>query len=314
MSNQNSPAVSVVIPTRNEEANIVQMAAAIVEQMEKTRETFELIFIDNASDDRTVELGRDLCANDPRIRLIINARNFGQMRSPTHGIFVARGKAVVNLCADFQDPPELIPAFVEKWRAGTDIILGVRQSEKSSFILGKIRKISYWFAGRFGDYPVVQNATGFGLYDRKVVEAIRRLNEPEPFFRGMLAETGYSMETISYPRPQRAGGKSNNNFFALLDFALSALAGASKRFVRVPFFVGAIALIASAAALPLALLSWLVGGSVSPWLWLALFEFHFGLLFVFVGVVGDQIRLISERTRQTPLVTERERVNFPEDH
>jgi len=314
VSNQNSPAVSVVIPTRNEEANIVQMAAAIVEQMEKTRETFELIFIDNASDDRTVELGRDLCANDPRIRLIINARNFGQMRSPTHGIFVARGKAVVNLCADFQDPPELIPAFVEKWRAGTDIILGVRQSEKSSFILGKIRKISYWFAGRFGDYPVVQNATGFGLYDRKVVEAIRRLNEPEPFFRGMLAETGYSMETISYPRPQRAGGKSNNNFFALLDFALSALAGASKRFVRVPFFVGAIALIASAAALPLALLSWLVGGSVSPWLWLALFEFHFGLLFVFVGVVGDQIRLISERTRQTPLVTERERVNFPEDH
>lgn len=314
MTDLDIPTISVVIPTRNEEANIVQMAASIVEQMEKTGETFDLIFIDNASDDRTVELGRELCARDPRIRMIVNARNFGQMRSPTHGIFVARGKAVVNLCADFQDPPELIPSFVAKWRAGTDIILGVRESEKSSFMLSKIRKLSYWFAGRFGDYPVVRNATGFGLYDRKVVEATRRLREPEPFFRGMLAETGYSLETISYPRPQRAGGRSNNNFFALLDFTLSALAGASKKFVRVPFYVGAITMIASAAALVLALIVGIFGGSVANWLWLALFEFHFGLLFIFLGVMGDQVRLISERTRQTPLVIERERVNFPEDY
>lgn len=311
---ENTPTISVVIPTRNEEANIVQMAAAIVEQMEKTGETFDLIFIDNASDDRTVELGREICAKDARIRLIVNARNFGQMRSPTHGIFVARGEAVINLCADFQDPPELIPSFIEKWRAGTNIILGVRESEKSSFMLSKIRRLSYWFAAKFGDYPVVRNATGFGIYDRKVVETIRKLKEPEPFFRGMLAETGYSMETISYPRPQRAGGRSNNNFFALLDFTLSALAGASKRFVRVPFFVGAITLVASVAAIPLGILAWLLGGSIVPWLWLALFELHFGLLFVFLGVVGDQIRLISERTRQTPLVIERERVNFPEDY
>jgi len=308
------PTISVVVPTRNEQDNVVQMANALVQQMEKTGESFELIFIDNASDDNTVELARGLCASDPRIRLIVNARNFGQMRSPTHGIFVARGKAVVNLCADFQDPPELIPSFVAKWRAGTSIVLGVRQSEKSSFMLSKIRDISYWFAGRFGDYPVVRNATGFGLYDRKVVEAIRQLKEPEPFFRGMLAETGYSIETITYPRPQRAGGKSNNNFFALLDFTLSALAGASKRFVRVPFYAGAVLIAATAACILGALVSALFNGPVMPWIWLTLFEFHFGLLFIFLGVMGDQIRLISERTRQTPLVIERERVNFPEGY
>ena len=313
MSTVDQPTISVVIPTRNEEANVVQMAAAIVAEMEKTGETFDLIFIDNASDDRTVELAKEVCARDERIKLIVNARNFGQMRSPTHGIFVASGKAIVNLCADFQDPPHLIPAFVERWRAGTDIVLGVRQSEKTSFMLTKIRKFSYWFAGRFGDYPVVRNATGFGLYDRKVVEAIRKLKEPEPFFRGMLAETGYSLETITYPRPERAGGKSNNNFFALLDFTLSALAGASKKFVRVPFYVGGVLLAATPAILLMALIAGLLGKGISGWLWLALFEFHFGLLFIFLGVVGDQIRLISERTRQTPLVIERERVNFPED-
>ena len=310
----NRPDISVVIPCRNEEGNAIQIAVAVCQEMEAAGGSFDVIFIDNASEDRTVPLLRELCARDPRIRLIINSRNFGQMRSPTHAIFQARGRAVINMCADFQDPPALLGAFVERWRAGVDIVLGVRASEKSSFSLSTSRRTAYWFARRFGDYPVIPNATGFGLYDRKVVEQIARLNEPEPFFRGMLVETGYHLETISYPRPPRAAGASNNNFFALLDFALSGLAGSSKKLVRMPFYVGVLALLVAALLVPGGAIAAALGHGGWGWATAFLFQLQFGLLFTFLGLIGDQIRLISERTRQTPLVIERERVNFPDNY
>ncbi|CAM3247305.1 Glycosyltransferase 2-like domain-containing protein [Sphingomonas antarctica] len=306
--------VSVVIPVRNEEENAIPIAEAVIREMERTGVSFDLIFIDNSSQDRTVALLRELCARDPRVRLIINARNFGQMRSPTHAIFEARGRAVINMCADFQDPPTLLPEIVRRWQAGSEIVLGVRESERSSFGLSVARRTAYWFARRFGDYPIIPNATGFGLYTQRVVQEIARLNEPEPFFRGMLVETGFDIVTISYPRPPRAAGRSNNNFFALLDFALSGIAGSSKRLVRVPFFAGTIGVIAAFLLFPITILASLWGAAGWGW-WLAIaLQLQFGLLFIFLGLIGDQIRLISERTRQTPLVVERERVNFPADY
>jgi polyisoprenyl-phosphate glycosyltransferase len=309
-----TPTITVTIPCRNEEGNAAAIAAAVIAELEPTGETFDIIFIDNASDDRTVPIIRELCARDPRIRLIINARNFGQMRSPTHAIFQARGRAVIAMCADFQDPPALLGQFVERWRKGADIILGVRGSEASSLRLRLGRALAYWFAKTFGDYPIIPNATGFGLYDRKVVDTIARLREPEPFFRGMLVETGYSLELIHYERPQRKAGRSNNNFFALLDFALSGLAGASKKIVRVPFYIGVLSGLVACLTLCGALIASLLGARAMPWLAVTLIETNFAVLFTFLGIVGDQIRLISERTRQTPLVIERERVNFPPDY
>jgi len=308
------PVFSVVIPCRNEEANVVAIVKAVIGEMDQVGEPFDLILIDNASEDATVRLARGLCTDDPRIRLIVNARNFGQMRSPTHAIFQARGRAIISLCADFQDPPELIKAFVERWRDGADIVLGVRESEKSSMLLSLWRNLSYAFAVRFGDYPIIPNATGFGLYDRKVVKAIAGLKEPEPFFRGMLVETGYSIELVPYARRERAAGRSNNNFVELLDFALSSLTGASKKMLRLPFYVGAISGIVAALCFLAAALSILIGGNSWLWLAVAIAESHVAVLFIFLGLIGDQIRIISERTRQTPLVVERERVNFPADY
>jgi glycosyltransferase involved in cell wall biosynthesis len=309
-----APDISVVIPCRNEEANAIPIAEAVIAEMERAGASFDLIFIDNASEDRTVPLLRGLCERDPRVRLIVNARNFGQMRSPTHGIFVARGRAVINMCADFQDSPALIGRFVERWRAGVDIVLGVRASETSSPGLSFFRNLAYRLAARFGDYPVIPNATGFGLYDRKVVRAIERLKEPEPFFRGMLVETGYDIELIPYARPPRAAGKSNNDFFALLDFALSGLAGSSKKLVRLPFHVGVVALLIGALMLVATPVAWWFGRNGWGWLFATMVQLQIGAGFVFLGLVGDQIRLISERTRNTPLVTERERVNFPDGY
>jgi glycosyltransferase involved in cell wall biosynthesis len=306
-----NPEVSVVIPCRNEEDNAPLIAQAVIEQLEPVVSTFDIIFIDNESSDRTVSVIREMCQRDPRIRLIVNSRNFGQMRSPTHAIFSARGRAVIAMCADFQDSPELLPHFVRHWREGVPIVLGVRESEKTGPILRMFRELSYKLQHRFGDYKAIPNATGFGLYDRKVVDAIKAMNEPEPFFRGLLVETGYDIKTISYRRPQRAGGRSNNNFFTLLDFALNGLAGSSRNLLRAPLYVAFLMGLLTAFCLFGALFAAFTGRSVQLWLFAALLEGQFCLLFLFFGLVGVQVKLISERTRNQALVLEKERVNFP---
>jgi glycosyltransferase involved in cell wall biosynthesis len=314
LADEDLPQVSVVIPCRNEEANAEAIAAAVIAELEPLGVTFDIIFIDNESVDRTVEIIRGMCRQDPRIRLIVNTRNFGQMRSPTHGIFVARGRAVIGMCADFQDPPALLPRFIERWRAGVDIVLGVRESEKSGVILGAIRGLSYAMARNFGDHAIIPNATGFGLYDRKVVDAIQAMNEPEPFFRGMLVETGYPLQTITYARPLRARGKSNNNFLALLDFAVAGLTASSKRLLRVPLYIGVLGAIATVIMGIGGLAAFIFDRPIAGWFIAMVLQAQFALLFGFLGLMGDHIRLISERTRRTPLVIERERINFPADY
>jgi len=306
------PELSVVIPCYNEEENAAEIAAAVVEQMDKVCASFDIIFIDNGSSDRTVEIIRGLCARDPRIKLIVNTRNFGQLRSPTHALFEATGRAVIGIVADFQDPPEMIPLFVERWRKGADIVLATSETKKIAPLFAAVRRLSYGLQRKFGDYPIIPNATGFGLYDAKVVRAIAALNEPEPFFRGLLVETGFAIETIPFKRPPRAAGRSKNGFLALLDFALSALAGSSKGLLRVPLYVSFFIFLATVVTMIGAIYSMLVGANPRMWLFAALLEFQFGLLFLFLGLLGVQVRMISDRTRGTPLVIERERVNFPE--
>lgn len=308
------PEVTVCIACRNEEDNVVAIADAVSDAMRSVDAAFDIIFIDNESSDRTVELVKELCAARPEIKLIVNTRNFGQMRSPTHAIYEAGGRAVISMCADFQDSPALLPHMVQRWRAGIPIVLGVRKVEKSGPMLRFFRDLSYGLQRRFGDYPIIPNATGFGIYDRKVVDTLRRLNEPEPFVRGMLVETGYDIETIPFDRPERAGGRSKNNFFSLLDFALNGLAGSSKGLLRAPLYVGALFALLTTICLGAAALSPLWGGSVQLWLFAALLEGQFTLMFFFFGLLGVQVSLISERTRNQPLVNERERVNFPEDY
>ncbi len=306
------PDISVVIPCYNEEENAGPIAAAVIAELERADVSFELIFIDNASQDRTVAVIRALCANDPRIRLIANTRNFGQMRSPTHGIYQAGGRAVIGMCADFQDPPELLGPFIARWREGVDIVLGVRDAEKVSGFFSWARELGYSLLVNLGEYPIVRNATGFGLYDRKVVDTIMAMNEPEPFFRGMLVETGFSLETILYHRPQRRRGISSNNFLTLIDFALSGLASAPKKLLRLPFIIALLCGAASALCLLMVPVAFWFDLAPLGWLAAAGVELQFALLFLFLAILGDQVRMISSRTRRTPLVIERERVNFPE--
>lgn len=306
--------VSVVIPCYNEEMNAGPIAEAVIAQLEPLGVSFDIIFIDNHSTDNTVGIIKAMCQRDPRIRLIANTRNFGQMRSPTHGIYAARGRAVIGMCADFQDSPELLPHFVRRWQEGVDIVLGVREREKSGLMLTAIRALSYWLAKNFGDFQTIPNATGFGLYSRRVVDAIKALNEPEPFYRGLLVETGFPLETINYVRPPRVRGKSKNNFFTLLDFAIAGLTGSSKRLLRAPLYLSVLGALVSLLMLVGAGIAFFTGRPIAGWLIGMVLQAQFALIFGFMGLMGDHIRQISERTRGTPLVLERERVNFPEDY
>jgi hypothetical protein len=232
------------------------------------------------------------------------------LRSPVHAIYQAAGNAVISLCADFQDPPELIGDFIARWRGGAKIVLGVYKSSEPSLVMRAIRSLGYSFFRRFGDYPVIPGATGFGLYDRVVVDSLSRWREPEPFFRGMLVESGFPVETVPFVRAARAAGTTKNNFSTLFSVALSGLASSSKNLLRAPFYLAALTGFATAVAIVVAAFAAILGGRPGPWLWLAVIEFNFTFLFLFVGTLGEQVKLISERTRDVPLVIEQERVNF----
>lgn len=306
------PDLSVIIPCYNEEENAAAICDAVIAQLEPLALTFEIIFIDNDSSDATVAIIKAIGTADPRVRLIVNTRNYGQMRSPTHAVYQASGRAVIGMCADFQDPPELLPQFIARWQAGADIVLGLRKGEaKNGPVLRAARALSYWLARNFSDYPILPDATGFGLYDARVVAAVSRLAEPEPFLRGMLVETGYRLETIAFSRPPRAGGKSKNNYATLFDFAMSTLAGSSKRLLRVPIYIGVFGALMTLVTLVGGIVAFFLGKPIAGWFIASIVQAELALLFGFLGLLGDNVRIISERTRGTPLVLERERFNFP---
>ncbi|KRC78129.1 glycosyltransferase family 2 protein [Sphingomonas sp. Root241] len=308
-----TPELSIVIPCFNEQENVRAICAAVTVEAARHVRSHEIVLIDNNSTDGTRDLMRTLCAEDPRIRAILNNRNYGQMRSPTYGIYQAEGAAVIGMCADFQDPPAMIGEFVRQWRAGAQVVLGQRRSERASPLLGATRRLGYAFLRKFGDYPVIPGATGFGLYDREVIDTLAAWNEPEPFFRGMLVESGFRLAVIPVDRPERAAGTSKNDFAALASFALSGLAGSAKSLLRLPILL---AFFAAGIALPLlvaATIATVTGGSC-----LALFGFAcgfgmFAILLLFLGLIGEQVRVLAERSRNVPLVIEAERINFPSD-
>ena len=256
---------------------------------------------------------RDICAKDDRVRAIFNNRNYGQMRSPTYAIYQAEGEAVIGMGADFQDPPALIGELIRLWRAGAQVVLGQRRTERTSLFLSIARPIGYRVLGRFADYPVIPGATGFGLFSRDAVDALAAWNEPEPFFRGMVVDGGFRIAIIPFERPERAAGETKNNLRTLTDFALSSIAGSAKSLLRVPIMASLYLGIATAVVLLLAIAAPLWHGPVGLLFVGGLALGGYASLLLWIGLLGEQVRIISERTRNTPLVLEEERINFPPD-
>ena len=306
--------VTILTPCRNEKGNVqalrerVRAALAGVEGV-----TAEHLFIDNASDDGTVEELRAMAAADPAVRVILNNRNFGHVRSPFHGLLQARGEAVVVIAADLQDPPELIPQFLQKWREGFPVVVGQKENSQEAPGFFAVRRAYYRLVRRLADVELLEGVTGFGLYDRRIVEDFRALDEPYPYVRGLISELGYQVALIPYEQPRRSRGITKNNFYTLYDVAMLGITSHSKVPLRLAAMLGFAASAASflvgLAYLAYKLLFWdRFALGVAPVV-IGLFFFASVQLF-FIGIIGEYIGAIHTRVTKRPLVVEKERINF----
>ena len=310
--------ISVVIPTYNEEDNVIPMTETLTENFEKelARYDYEIIYIDNHSKDRTRILLRNICSRNKHVKAIFNARNFGQMRSPVHGLKQAYGDCVIRLTADFQDPPAMIPVLVREWEAGSKIVIGIKNKTEEGAVMAWVRRQYYKLLRKITDIGHIENFTGFGLYDKAFVDVIRNVHDPMPYLRGMIAALGFDYKTILYDRPNRRAGKSKNNFYTLYDYAMVGITSYSKVVLRIAtfigFFIGLTSIIVALVYLILKLIHWdWFHAGIAP---LVIGQFFLGgVQLFFIGLMGEYILSINTRVLGRPLVVEEERLNFDDD-
>lgn len=309
--------ISVVIPTYNEEGNVKPLARAIVNVMENElpEYDYEILFIDNHSKDNTRLFLRQLCGDNKKIKAIFNARNFGQIRSPVYGLKQAQGDCVIRMCADFQDPVEMIPKFVREWEKGWKIVIGIKKSSKEKKMMYWIRTLYYKLIRKITDIDHIEHFTGFGLYDKAFVDVVRQLHDPMPYLRGIIAELGFDYKAIPYEQQRRKEGKSKNNFYSLYDYAMIGITSYSKVVLRmatfVGFIVGGISFVAGIVYFILKLLYWdRFSAGVAP---LLIGVFFLGSMqLFFIGFLGEYVLSINTRVLDRPLVVEELRLNFEE--
>lgn len=308
--------ISVLIPCYNEEENVEPISRAVVETLTRDlpRYDYELVFIDNNSGDNTRPVLRRLCAENPKIKAIFNARNFGQFNSPYYGMLQVTGDCVIEMVADFQDPVDLIPKYVKAWEEGYKIVIGIKTSSRESKIMYWLRSCYYRLIKKLSDVEQIEHFTGSGLYDREFIEVLRELNDPTPFLRGIVAELGYKRKEIPYEQPERRAGKTHNNFYKLYDAAMLSVTSYTKVGLRLATifgaFCGVVSMLVALAYLVMKLIWWdRFPAGMAPLL--------IGMLFLgsvqifFIGLVGEYVLSINQRVMKRPLVIEEERINFP---
>lgn len=307
--------ISILIPCFNEEENVEAISTAIVSTMRQDlpEYDYELVFIDNDSKDQTRPILRKLCSENPRIKAILNAKNFGQFNSPYYGMLQVTGDCVIEMVADFQDPVELIPQYVSAWEEGYKIVIGIKTSSKESKMMYWLRSFYYKMIKRLSDVEQIEHFTGSGLYDREFIEVLRDLNDPTPFLRGIVAELGYRRKEIPYEQPQRRAGVSSNNFYRLYDAAMLSITSYTKVGLRLATVFGSICSLISMIVAVVYLIMKLIWWDRFP---AGMAPLLIGMLFMgsvqifFIGMVGEYILSINARTMKRPLVIEEERINF----
>jgi polyisoprenyl-phosphate glycosyltransferase len=308
------PLISIVTPCYNEEENVEELYRQVKEVFATLPHcSYEHIFIDNASRDRTVEILKGIARGDRNVKIIVNSRNFGHIRSPYHALLQADGDAVILIVADLQDPPEMIRDFVAKWQEGYKIVLGVKTQSRETPAMFLARKLYYDFIGRLSEVHLTKNNTGFGLYDREIIGILRQIDDPYPYFRGLISDIGFESAKIEYTQPARMRGFTKNNFYTLYDIAMLGITNHSKVPLRLAAMLGFL----------LSILSFIVafGYFVAKLIWwntftlgtapvvTGLFFFSSVQLF-FIGIIGEYIGSIHTQVLKRPLVIEKERVNF----
>ncbi|MCZ6502730.1 MAG: glycosyltransferase family 2 protein [Gammaproteobacteria bacterium] len=309
--------ISIVTACFNEEESVEELCRRIKEVLVNLADyDYEHILIDNHSTDRTVSIIKSLAAKDMRIKLIVNARNFGAIRSGYYGFLQAQGDCVIPMAADLQDPPELIPELVKKWEEGFKVVLFVKPQSNEKWPMSAIKRYYYKFVDYISDIPLVRNATGAGLYDKRVVEILRTIDDPYPYFRGLVSEIGFPIATIPFCQPLRQHGVTKSNFYSLYDMAMLGITKHSKVPLRLltmsGFLLSLLSVLLMVFYFFMKLIYWdsfTLG--MAPIL-LGIFFFASVQLF-FMGMLGEYIGSIHTHVRKLPLVVEIERVNFEEE-
>lgn len=307
--------LSIMIPCYNEEENVREICAAVVEVLQKDlpQYDYEIVFIDNCSQDKTREYLREMCRNNPKVKAIFNAKNFGQFNSPVYGMCQTTGDCTISICCDFQDPVELIPVFVKEWEKGYKIVCGIKTGSKENKIMRFLRSCYYKLIKKMSDVEQIEHFTGFGLYDKSFIEVLRNLKDPTPFIRGIVAELGYKRKDIEYIQPKRRAGKTHNNWATLYDAAMLSFTSYTKVGLRIATIIGFILAVLSVGValvyLVLKLMYWdrFVAGTVP--ILLAVCILGSAQLF-FIGLLGEYVISINKRIMNRPLVIEEERLNF----
>mgnify|MGYP001766832855 CR=1 FL=1 len=306
--------ISVVTACYNEHENVAALVEAVDDVFSQMPGyTHEHIFIDNDSEDNTVEILREICKTKPHVKVIVNSRNFGHIRSPFYGLIQAEGDAVLSLVADFQDPPELIPEFIEKWEQGNPIVVGIKKSSREKKGMFALRKIYYRLVRTLSEVDLLDGFTGFGLYDQKIIKILREIDDPYPYFRGLICELGFNRAEIAYDQPMRKAGRTKNNFFSLFDMAMTGFTSTSKVPMRIAtlsgFMMSLISLVVMVVYIILKLMHWKKFTAGTAPILIGVFFFASVQLF-FIGVLGEYIAAINTRVIARPLVFEKERINF----
>ncbi len=306
--------ISILVPCYNEEENIISIGNAIIEQLNRLNDyDYELIFIDNCSKDKTREKIENLCSKNKKIKAIFNAKNFGQFNSPYYGMLQAAGDCVIPICADFQDPVELIPKFIAEWEKGYKIVCGIKKISRENKIMRFLRTCYYKLIKKMSDIEQIEHFTGFALYDKDFINVLRNLDDPTPFIRGIVAELGFDRKEVEYEQPKRRAGKTSNNFYTLYDAAMLSFTSYTKMGLRMATFLGAIisaiSFIIGLVYLVLKLIYWnTFPAGATPTL-IGIFFFGAIQLF-FIGFIGEYVMAINTRVMNRPLVIEKRRINF----
>ncbi|MBE6844781.1 MAG: glycosyltransferase family 2 protein [Ruminococcus sp.] len=307
--------ISIVIPTYNEQENVVPLSEAIISVLEKdlSKYDYEIIFIDNYSTDNTRTLLKGLCSENKRIKAIFNCKNFGQFNSPYYGLCQSTGDCTILVCADFQDPIELIPEFVKEWENGYKIVIGVKKTSRENKIMRAMRTAYYKLIKKLSSVEQIEHFTGFGLYDKSFIKVLSELNDPSPFLRGIVAELGPERKEIPYEQQKRRAGKTKNNWYSLYDAAMLSFTSYTKIGLRMATFLGflcaALSFLAAAVYLVLKFIYWeRFAAGMIPML-IGMF-FIGSLQLFFIGFVGEYIMSINTRVIHRPLVIEEKRYNF----
>ena len=306
--------ISILTACYNEEDNIEILYNKVKYEMAKLQAyNYEHIFIDNCSNDKTLNILKKLAINDKNLKIIVNAKNYGHIKSPFHGLLQCQGDAIISIVADLQDPPDLIIQFIKKWEEGYKIVVGTKTKSEENRIMFFIRKLFYNLIKKMSEVKQIKNFTGFGLYDKSFIEILKKLDEPYPYFRGLVSELGYDIAEVIYTQPNRYNGKTKNNFYTLYDMAMLGFVSYSKIPLRlasfIGFFVSLLSFLVAILYFFYKLMNWSAFQLGLAPLVIGIF-FLGGVQLFFLGVIGEYISAIFTQVKKRPLVIEKERINF----